>query len=57
MAIEHPSVNGFVTWVSKNYSHTKGGYRHRGDFEKKMTPLKLEALKDLYLNFCAVYGK
>ena len=43
-------LNEFTNWVIKNYSHTKGGYRHRGDFYKNDKPVNLQALKDRFIN-------
>lgn len=43
-------LNEFTNWVTKNYSHVKGGYRHRGEFEKKDKPVNLQALKDIFIN-------
>ena len=46
----YDTIHSFVDWVNKNFNHTKGGYRHKGDFEKVSKPVKLESLKDAFLN-------
>ena len=42
-------LNEFVMYVLKNYSHVKGGYRHRGDFFGDDKPIKLEAVMREFL--------
>lgn len=44
------TIDDFTNWVTKNYSHVKGGYRLRGDFEKSTKVVNLQSLKDKYLN-------
>lgn len=43
-------LHEFVNWIIKNYSHTRGGYRHRGDFNKNDKPVTLQGLKDIFIN-------
>lgn len=48
-------LNEFVNWVGNNYSHSKGGYRHRGDFYKNDKPVNLLIIKNRF--FKEKYGE
>lgn len=43
-------ISNFVEWVFENYSHVKGGYRHRGDFYANDKPVTLRKLFTIYGN-------
>jgi hypothetical protein len=43
-------IKDFIQYLHKNYSHVKGGYRHRGDFYGNDHPVQIERIVTEYLS-------
>ncbi len=49
---KYNELHKFVNWIEKGFFLSKGGYKYKGGFRDKQSPITLSGLKDLYINNC-----